>query len=98
MNWNTTIRLPENGTAVDATSRNDLANERCMKSQPNTRDMLYKILTTWQPFNEWSTVAGGGKIGNVEMLHNGFHNMFGMGDMGIIETSAFDPVFWFHHW
>jgi tyrosinase len=34
----------------------------------------------------------------VEVLHNSFHNMFGMGNMGIVEASAYDPVFWFHHW
>lgn len=60
--------------------------------------MLYKLLTIYQPFNEWSNKANGGKIGNLETLHDGIHNSFGLGNMGIVEVSAFDPVFWFHHW
>ncbi|KAJ4295617.1 hypothetical protein N0V90_007630 [Kalmusia sp. IMI 367209] len=95
--WNTTIRLPEDGTSIEATSRNDVANERATTAQPNNRDTLYKLLTTYQPFNQWSTTADGGNIGNVESLHNSFHNMFGLGNMGIVEASAFDPVFWLHH-
>lgn len=59
--------------------------------------MLYKLLTIYQPFNEWSNKANGGKIGNLETLHDGIHNSFGLGHMGIVEVSAFDPVFWFHH-
>ncbi|KAL1594588.1 hypothetical protein SLS60_010349 [Paraconiothyrium brasiliense] len=96
--WNTTIRLPENGTSPDATSRNDVANERATTAQPDNRDTLYKLLTTYQTFNEWSSAAGGSELGSVEVLHNSFHNMFGMGNMGIVEASAYDPVFWFHHW
>ncbi|KAK7186486.1 hypothetical protein PSPO01_07443 [Paraphaeosphaeria sporulosa] len=95
--WNTTIRLPENGTSPTATSRNDVANERATTAQPGNRDTLYKLLTTYQSFNEWSNAAGGSEIGNIEVLHNSFHNMFGMGSMGIVEASAYDPVFWFHH-
>lgn len=60
--------------------------------------MLYKLLTIPQPFNEWSNKASGGIIGNVETLHDGIHNAFGLGHMGIPEVAAFDPVFWFHHW
>lgn len=55
-------------------------------------------MTTYQTFNQWSSAAGGSDIGSVEVLHNSFHNMFGMGNMGIVEASAYDPVFWFHHW
>lgn len=65
--------------------------------QTNNRDMLYKLLTVYQEFNEWSNKANGGTIGNVETLHDGIHNSFGLGNMGIVEVSAFDPVFWFHH-
>jgi tyrosinase len=96
-NWNTTIRLPENGFAENATSRNDVANARITNSQPNNRDTLYKLLTAFQPYNQWSTKANGGTIGNIETLHDGLHNVFGLGSMGITEVSAFDPIFWFHH-
>ncbi|KAF1977325.1 Di-copper centre-containing protein [Bimuria novae-zelandiae CBS 107.79] len=97
MYWNTTIRLPDNGTSITAMSRNDLANKRATIAQPDNRDSLYKLLTTYQTFNQWSSAAGGSEIGSVEVLHNGMHNMFGMGNMGIVEASAYDPVFWFHH-
>jgi tyrosinase len=96
-NWNHTIRFPEDGYAINATSRNDVANERISKQQPNNRDMLYKLLTMWQPYNQVSNKANGGTIGNFETLHDGLHNVFGLGHMGIVEVSAFDPVFWFHH-
>lgn len=96
-NWNHTIRLPVDGFALNATSRNDAANTRISKQQPNNRDMLYKLLTMYQPFNQVSNKANGGTIGNFETLHDGLHNAFGLGHMGIIEVSAFDPVFWFHH-
>ncbi|KAF2690320.1 Di-copper centre-containing protein [Lentithecium fluviatile CBS 122367] len=96
-NWNTTIRLPEDGFAENATSRNDEANARITNQQANNRDTLYKLLTAYQPYNQWSTKANGGTIGNMETLHDGFHNVFGLGNMGIPEVSAFDPVFWFHH-
>jgi tyrosinase len=95
--WNHTIRYPLDGFAVNATSRNDEVNERIVKQQPNLRDMLYKLLTTYQPFNEVSNKANGGKIGNFETLHDGLHSVFGLGHMGIIEVAAFDPIFWFHH-
>lgn len=96
-NWNHTIRFPVDGFAINATSRNDAANERIGKQQPNNRDMLYKLLTMYQPFNQVSNKANGGTIGNFETLHDGLHNVFGLGHMGIVEVSAFDPVFWFHH-
>ncbi|KAJ4361450.1 hypothetical protein N0V95_001867 [Ascochyta clinopodiicola] len=96
-NWNHTIRFPIDGFALNATSRNDAANERISKQQPNNRDMLYKLLTMYQPFNQVSNKANGGTIGNFETLHDGLHNSFGLGHMGIVEVSAFDPVFWFHH-
>lgn len=85
------------GFALNATSRDDAANERIGKQQPNNRDMLYKLLTMYQPFNQVSNKANGGTIGNFETLHDGLHNAFGLGHMGIVEVSAFDPIFWFHH-
>lgn len=96
-NWNHTIRFPVDGFASNATSRNDAANDRIGKQQPNNRDMLYKLLTIYQPFNQVSNKANGGTIGNFETLHDGLHNSFGLGHMGIVEVSAFDPIFWFHH-
>jgi tyrosinase len=95
--WNHTIRYPLDPHAANATSRNDEVNVRLGKQQPNLRDMLYKLLTTYQPFNQVSNKANGGSIGNFETLHDGVHNVFGLGHMGIIEVSAFDPIFWLHH-
>jgi tyrosinase len=69
-----------------------------VKGQPNVQDAIYKLLTTYQPYNQVSNKANGGKIGNFESIHDSVHNVFGLGHMGIIEVSAFDPVFWFHHW
>jgi tyrosinase len=97
-NWNSTIRLPDNGFDEHTVSRNDEVNERVTKSQPTNRDSLYKLLTVYQPFNQWTTKANGGDIGNMETLHDNMHNVFGLGNMGIVEVAAFDPVFWFHHW
>ncbi|KAF2642758.1 Di-copper centre-containing protein [Massarina eburnea CBS 473.64] len=96
-NWNTTIRSPLDGYAENATSRNDESNSRLTSQQPNNRDTLYKLLTIHQPWNQWSTKADGGTIGSVETIHDGVHNSFGLGNMGIVEVSSFDPVFWFHH-
>jgi tyrosinase len=96
-NWNHTIRYPLDPYAANATSRNSDVNARVGKQQPNLRDMLYKLLTTYQPFSQVSNKANGGKIGNFETLHDGLHNVFGLGHMGIVEVSAFDPIFWFHH-
>jgi tyrosinase len=94
--WDTTIRSPPQGYVNNATSDNDLANQIFSKQQTNNRDMLYKLLTVYQPFNEWSNKANGGKLGSIETLHDGIHNSFG-GNMGIVMASAFDPVFYFHH-
>ncbi|XP_045172669.2 putative tyrosinase-like protein tyr-3 isoform X2 [Mercenaria mercenaria] len=33
---------------------------------------------------------------NLEQLHDSVHDYVG-GDMGVVENSAYDPVFWFHH-
>ncbi|KAH8725083.1 common central domain of tyrosinase-domain-containing protein [Phaeosphaeriaceae sp. PMI808] len=96
-NWNHTIRYPLDGFAINATSRDDDVNARVGKQQPNLRDMLYKLLTIYQPFNQVSNKANGGSIGNFETLHDGLHNVFGLGHMGIVEVSAFDPIFWLHH-
>lgn len=91
------MRFPLDGFALNATSRNDAVNARIGKQQPNNRDMLYKLLTMYQPFNQVSNKVSGGTIGNFETLHDGLHNAFGLGHMGIVEVSAYDPVFWFHH-
>ncbi|CAI6317054.1 unnamed protein product [Periconia digitata] len=96
-NWNTTIRSPLDGGSPNATSRNDDANARITNAQPNNRDTLYKLLTVHQPWNQWSTKSYGGAIGSVETLHDGVHNTFGLGHMGIVEMSSYDPIFWFHH-
>ncbi|KAF2651031.1 Di-copper centre-containing protein [Lophiostoma macrostomum CBS 122681] len=94
--WDTTVRSPPQGYVNNATSDNDVANQIFTKQQASNRDMLYKLLTVYQPFNEWSNNANGGKIGSIETLHDGIHNSFG-GNMGIVMASAFDPVFYFHH-
>lgn len=91
------MRFPIDGFAINATSRNEAANERIGRQQPNNRDMLYKLLTIYQPFTQVSNKANGGTIGNFETLHDGLHNVFGLGHMGIVEVSAYDPIFWFHH-
>lgn len=40
--------------------------------------------------------------GSIEDLHNGYHGTIGgnsgNGHMSWQETSAFDPIFWMHHW
>ncbi|KAF2130392.1 Di-copper centre-containing protein [Dothidotthia symphoricarpi CBS 119687] len=95
--WNYTRRNPLDGFAANATSRNRESAKRINAQQPNNRDILYKLLTTYQPFNQVSNKANGGTIGNFETLHDGVHNAFGLGHMGIVEVSAFDPIFWFHH-
>jgi tyrosinase len=33
---------------------------------------------------------------NLESLHDSVHDYIG-GDMGVVENSAYDPIFWFHH-
>lgn len=90
--------MPDDPHAMNATSRNDEVNARIGAQQANNGDFLYKLLAIYQPFNEWSNKANGGKIGNIETLRDGIHNSFGVGNMGIIDVSAFDPVLWFHHW
>ncbi|EDU40857.1 tyrosinase [Pyrenophora tritici-repentis Pt-1C-BFP] len=95
--WGHTIRYPLHPYAVNATSRDVEVNVRVGKQQPSLRDMLYKLLTIYQPFSQVSNKASGGTIGNVETLHDGLHNVFGLGHMGVVEVSAFDAVFWFHH-
>ncbi|CAE6995327.1 hypothetical protein P3342_000092 [Pyrenophora teres f. teres] len=95
--WGHTIRYPLHPYALNATSRDIEVNVRVGKQQPNLRDMLYKLLTIYQPFSQVSNKASGGTIGNFETLHDGLHSVFGLGHMGVVEVSAFDAVFWFHH-
>ncbi|KAJ6283161.1 common central domain of tyrosinase-domain-containing protein [Bipolaris maydis] len=95
--WNHTIRYPLNPYFANATSRDDDVNVVIGKQQDSIRNTVYKLLTTYQPYNQVSNRANGGSIGNFESVHDGVHNVFGLGHMGIIEVSAFDPVFWFHH-
>lgn len=36
--------------------------------------------------------------GSMEDIHNSVHGLIGGGGhMGMIETSAYDPIFWLHH-
>ncbi|EUC44489.1 hypothetical protein COCMIDRAFT_98124 [Bipolaris oryzae ATCC 44560] len=95
--WNHTIRYPLNPYFANATSRDDDVNVVIGKQQDSIRDTVYKLLTTYQPYNQVSNRANGGSIGNFESVHDGVHNVFGLGHMGITEVSAFDPIFWFHH-
>jgi tyrosinase len=91
------MRYPANGYAFNATSRNNEANNRIAAQQVNNRDMLYKLFTVYEPFDQWSKKANWGKIGNIETLYDDVHSSSGLDNMGIVEVSASDPVFWFHH-
>ena len=37
--------------------------------------------------------------GSLESIHNNYHDLLGTGgNMSYVETAAFDPIFWIHHW
>jgi hypothetical protein len=37
--------------------------------------------------------------GSLEDIHGAYHGYIGSGGhMSAVETAAFDPIFWFHHW
>jgi tyrosinase len=50
--------------------------------------------------NRWSPSTQAGTYGSLENIHDNLHSMIGGngGHMGGISVSAYDPVFWLHHW
>ncbi|KAF2123203.1 common central domain of tyrosinase-domain-containing protein [Lophiotrema nucula] len=65
------------------------------------RSTLYKILSQWQNFDQFSNNGncGGtqGRIGSLEGLHGPIHTRNFPGHMSPTAVTAFDPMFWFHH-
>ncbi len=49
--------------------------------------------------NQWRGNNTPGTYGSLEDMHNEIHDKTGGGGhMSALEVSAFDPIFWLHHW
>lgn len=70
-------------------------------------DMATNRVTVKNPFGDDEKEVASGSLENV---HNNYHMYIGgyvpdqagnrtpAGHMAAVPTSAFDPIFWFHHW
>jgi len=74
--------------------------------QAQARDTLYILLTQYNTFNNFSNEAWQREnnvqgYASIEGLHDNVHSAVGgqnWGHMSVIDVSAFDPMFWIHHW
>jgi len=97
-----TLRYPDSDQP-SAQSRNNLVNQQLQNSRTTFRDGLYTLFTNYNRFDWFSNKAwipgnNGQGYNSIESIHDQIHGLTGSGGhMGVIDYSAFDPIFWLHH-
>jgi tyrosinase len=77
------INLPSTNPPINRDTERDPAPERELPNQGDIDEVMSN--TDWADFE-----------GALEDLHDRIHSWVS-GDMGIIDTAAYDPIFWSHH-
>ena len=97
-----TVRCPDVRTGDDHSQD---AGDDLYSSLAGRRQNVYRLLFAEVSLNSFSTnavVVSNSKLRNwssLETIHDGIHGLVGQGGhMGVVATSAFDPIFWLHHW
>ncbi|KAH0538314.1 hypothetical protein FGG08_005088 [Glutinoglossum americanum] len=94
-----TVRYPDGA----GQSRNNLVDQQLRNSRTTFRDGLYTLFTAYNRFDWFSNKAwmpgnGGRGYNSIESIHDQIHGLVGNGGhMGVVDYSAFDPIFWLHH-
>jgi len=104
--WQNTLRWPTSNSSADAQSQENLVRQYMDSFQAQARDTLYILLTQYNTFNNFSNEAWQREnnvqgYASIEGLHDNVHSAVGgqnWGHMSVIDVSAFDPMFWLHHW
>ncbi|KAI9775145.1 MAG: hypothetical protein M1839_001396 [Geoglossum umbratile] len=96
--WSETLRYPDNNSQ----SRNDLVDRQLQNNRTTLRDGLYTLFTSYNRFDWFSNKAwmpgDGASYNSIESIHDTIHGLTGSGGhMGVVDYSAFDPIFWLHH-
>jgi tyrosinase len=97
-----TLRYPTS-SQPNAESRNNLVDQQLRNSRVTFRDGLYTLFTSYNRFDWFSNKAwipgnGGQNYNSIESIHDQIHGLTGSGGhMGVVDYSAFDPIFWLHH-
>lgn len=100
--WQETLRYPTSTNNPGATSRNNLVAQQLDNNRLTLRDRLYNLFTSIADYNQVSNKAwfpnDGGSYDSFESVHDAIHGLTGSGGhMGVVDYSAFDPLFWLHH-
>jgi tyrosinase len=77
------INLPNTNPPLVRNTSRDPGDVSDLPAQDDVNNLM--TLTDWNDLT-----------GAIEDMHNSVHGWVG-GDMGVIPTSAFDPIFWSHH-
>lgn len=86
----------------DKTRRRAKRADAFFQSNPGLTENVNQLMFTdkgWVAFSDdrYSADLALSSFGGIEGIHDGIHGEVG-GTMGFIQTSAFDPIFWLHHW
>lgn len=104
--WPTTLRYPTSSSDPNAQSQNGLLAQALDNIRLSQRDRVYIQLTTATNYTQfsnegWTQGLPPGNYDSLESIHDVIHNTVGGpndGHMSLIPYSAFDPIFWLHHW
>ncbi|KAI9767433.1 MAG: hypothetical protein M1840_005662 [Geoglossum simile] len=96
--WGETLRYPDRNSQ----SQNNLVDNQLRNSRTTFRDGLYTLFTSYDRFDWFSNKAwipgNGARYNSIESIHDTIHGLTGSGGhMGVVDYSAFDPIFWLHH-
>lgn len=97
--YNETVRTPDS----NGNSQIEVANSLLQRNGATTRDKTYLLIARQSDYGAFSTTAWpadqrNGSYDSLESIHNQIHALVGgLGHMGFIPYSAFDPIFFMHH-
>ena len=106
LQWPHTLRWP-NTTDANAVSQVNLLLSTLDNQQPSWSQRIYNLFVLDKNYNfmdfsneMFNADSSSSQVDSIESIHNSIHTEVGgpnFGHMGVIDVSAFDPVFWMHH-
>jgi len=106
LQWPQTLRWP-NTQDADAVTQVDLLLSTLNNQQPSWAQRLYNLFVLDGNYNFmdfsneiFNPDSSSSQVDSIESVHNSIHTEIGgpnLGHMGVIDVSAFDPIFWMHH-